>query len=1096
MTIRVGIDVGERSVGVAAVEYDDDDWPIRILTAVAHIHDGGMDPETAKSPLSRLATTGVARRTRRLVRRRRKRLDNLDQVLSQHGYPVPEDEIPQTHQAWHARARLVAEYVDDETERTELISLAIRHIARHRGWRNPWWRYDRLAAAAADAPSDVLKEAIEKARGRFGEAAVGDPRTVGELVAAALSHTELIRPTKKAMATTEGPLVPKVLQQDTLAEVNLILATQQVPNEVARELAQAVMQAAAPSVPRERIGPCPLVPGEVRGSTNLLEFQEFRVRAAVANLRIDGQRLSDEQYDATVEFLLSHRDDTPPRWREVAETLGVRPRALARPSADELESTSASNAPTDRTSQRIESFPAKSQLGSWWRAANNADRSDFIAFLVEVSDADGEPGSAAVADFFAQVSDQTLEALDKIEFRGGRAAYSREALRRLNNRMASERCDLYDARSREFGLPPTWAPPLPTFDDVVEHPTVARVSTIVRRFLLGVTERWGLPDRVVVEHGRAGFFGPTALGEHLSEIRRNTDRRDKAKARLRQQGLPSPTNADVRREEQIQRQQSKCLYCGTPIGMPSSEMDHIVPRAGGGGNRRDNLVAVCKSCNAGKGRLPFAVWAAGHGNPEISVDAAVERVREWGALPGETRRQVDRLKREVQHRLSLTEDDDEFGDRSLESTSYAAVQMRARIISFLREHGGSGDEVWAFAGAITSEARKAGGVDDMLQLRGMTKKSRFDRRHHAVDAAVMTVIRPTIAETLRRRTDLQAEHRVTQKQPNWKDYQGEQPGDVANFQAWKQRVGALADLLKTHIAEDRIPVVRPLRLSPRIGSVHADSIQAFDRRDLAEEFSAEDISRVVSNQLYIALREEGQGGPLPEDSERATRLQRAHDPEVDLYPSAAAYLPVRGGAAAIGSSIAAARVFAWRKKEGFGYGMIRLYVGEFAKIGFNRSGIDIFTEPLPLWSQAIRTANSTLVQRIESGEARQIGWLTLRDELELDPQGLGGGSDKISEFLREMPERRWVIKGFFDPGRITIAPAYLASEGLDEAMSPSIVAVVGASQGGVPLGIDRVLSVPGTLVIRRTAMGAPRWQSDGLPTCWRPLEAAERAFGE
>ncbi len=74
MAIRVGIDVGDRSVGAAAVEYDDDGWPIRILSAVSHIHDGGMDPDTAKSPQSRLATTGVARRTRRLTRRRRRRL--------------------------------------------------------------------------------------------------------------------------------------------------------------------------------------------------------------------------------------------------------------------------------------------------------------------------------------------------------------------------------------------------------------------------------------------------------------------------------------------------------------------------------------------------------------------------------------------------------------------------------------------------------------------------------------------------------------------------------------------------------------------------------------------------------------------------------------------------------------------------------------------------------------------------------------------------------------------------------------------------------------------------------------------------------------
>ena len=43
MPVRIGIDVGERSVGFGAVEYDDEGWPIRILASVSHIHDGGRD---------------------------------------------------------------------------------------------------------------------------------------------------------------------------------------------------------------------------------------------------------------------------------------------------------------------------------------------------------------------------------------------------------------------------------------------------------------------------------------------------------------------------------------------------------------------------------------------------------------------------------------------------------------------------------------------------------------------------------------------------------------------------------------------------------------------------------------------------------------------------------------------------------------------------------------------------------------------------------------------------------------------------------------------------------------------------------------------
>ena len=50
MAYRIGIDVGERSVGLAAVAYDDAGTPTEVLAAVSHIHDGGTDPDTAKSP--------------------------------------------------------------------------------------------------------------------------------------------------------------------------------------------------------------------------------------------------------------------------------------------------------------------------------------------------------------------------------------------------------------------------------------------------------------------------------------------------------------------------------------------------------------------------------------------------------------------------------------------------------------------------------------------------------------------------------------------------------------------------------------------------------------------------------------------------------------------------------------------------------------------------------------------------------------------------------------------------------------------------------------------------------------------------------------
>jgi len=47
----------------------------------------------------------------------------------------------------------------------------------------------------------------------------------------------------------------------------------------------------------------------------------------------------------------------------------------------------------------------------------------------------------------------------------------------------------------------------------------------------------------------------------------------------------------------------KCFYCNDLISFKYWELDHFNPRANGGLNRRDNLVACCKWCNTMKNAL-------------------------------------------------------------------------------------------------------------------------------------------------------------------------------------------------------------------------------------------------------------------------------------------------------------------------------------------------------------------------------------------------------------------------------------------------------------------------------------------------------------
>ena len=1098
MGYRIGVDVGDRSVGLAAVEYDDAGQPVQVLTAVSHIHDGGMDPGTGQSPASRLATAGVARRARRLLRNRRRRLKRLDEVLVACGITVPDGVLRHTFEPWHARAELASVFVPDASERARMLGIAIRHLARHRGWRNPWWSYARLEQEST--PSESFSALMSAAEARFGRPA-GEWVSLGALVADVGDVSVAIRPRTKGKLALEdpGPVISQRLrQEDMLAELRLILATQEVPAEDAEAICEAVFEQGKPHVPPERVGRCALLTDLPRASMACLEFQEYRVRDAVANLRVrtgrnSARALTPEEHDLVVDRLLDWREVEPPRWADVADWLKVTPRELKQPDIDQ---GGGAVAPCDRTSRAIEAkFKASSDLGAWWRAASPTDRAEVAAILTD-SITSTEEVSGAVAALVGEWSEDTQQALDTLELQSGRAAYSREALQRLLEVMRIRRGNAYSARSEAFGLPADWQPAPPTLEDPIEHPAVARVNVIVRRFLASAIQKWGLPDAVVVEHVRSAFLGPTARAEFERELRGNATRTDKVRQELTTQGVTEPSRSDVRRYECIQRQNGVCLYCGATIGMKDSQLDHIVADSRGGSNRRDNLVAVCAWCNGQKGTMPFAAWAARSPRAGVSVEDARQRLRDW-TRHQMTAAQFTRLKRDVARRLGMTEDAEDIQDRSIESTAYAAREMRARIHgSVLAEAQRRGVDrdipVQVYSGSVTSSARRAGGVDTALRIRGKDVKDRFDRRHHAIDAAVLTTLSPGVAVTLRTRQAMRLSDMYAGDAPGWKEYRGATPSEQANFGAWTTIIGTLAGLLRAEIDADRIAVVRPLRLTPRVGAVHKDTIEPLVFRSLAGEFTAEEILRVCDRRIFDALTSEAGGASVEADGQRPDRLGLPDDADIELYPSNAAYVRVRGGAAAIGDTIQHARVYAWPTKDGFGYGIVRAYTGEYPAIGFSKHGVDVLTAPLPHHSMAMRTANPALRERIATGHARLIGWLTINDEIEIDLDSLSRGSGKMGDFLTHLPEYRWTLTGFYDANTISLAPRLLALEGADDATPVAVTRILQANR--IPLAANVILGGAGCTVIRRTVLGRPRWNHPHLPSSWSLREEAEKAF--
>src|SRR5699024_1026754 len=316
------------------------------------------------------------------------------------------------------------------------------------------------------------------------------------------------------------------------------------------------------------------------------------------------------------------------------------------------------------------------------------------------------------------------------------------------DRMQHDNVDLHHALRTEFNIPENWAPLAPAIGEKVGNPAVDRVLKGVSRWLEAAAKEWGQPKSVVIEHVRDGFISESKARQidrdNNSRAKRNHELFKSMQENLKIEG--KLRSSDLWRYQSVQRQNGQCAYCGSGITYSSCELDHIVPRAGEGStNTRANLIAVCHCCHLVKGQTPFAVWAKQTTIPGVSLKDALGRTKFWLQDAKLNKREFEAFRNEVCQRLKRTAVDEPIDNRSIESVAWMANELRARVAQRFADHD---TKVSVYRGELTAEARNAAGITKKLKFIDGYGKTRLDRRHHAVDAAVVAFTTPYVAETL------------------------------------------------------------------------------------------------------------------------------------------------------------------------------------------------------------------------------------------------------------------------------------------------------------------------------------------------------------
>lgn len=1064
---RVGADVGLNSLGFSAIRIDKDGNPTALLKTLSHIHDGGVDPTQNKSGTTRKAIAGIARRTRNMRKRRRHRLNQLDNLLYKLGYPV--DEVPDCEQSlyedWNVRSALATAYVSDQRKRERMLVTAIRHIARHRGWRNPYSRVETLFEDVE--PSDQYKDLKQRVETRLGTT-LDEYMTPAQLVALTLSERDgnFMR-IRTSTTRGEGIMPSRLMQSDNARELRRILTTQHVPEDKQKTIIRAVFHSASPKGSAEKkVGIDPLDPTQHRALKASIAFQKYRILNVITNLRV--QRKGEAPRPLTVSEkqdvyeLLTHSGEDA-EWLDVCDILDIERNelkgvgVLTRDGGERI-----GNKPpildTVARLRGIKDTKLRKTLNAWWDTASEEEQSAMVRLLSNTVDMDKVRDLieyASPIEFIDGLDEELLTPLDSVSLPVGRAAYSEKTLMRLSKRMLDTGDDLHYAIRHEFHVPADWKPPVPPVQEPTGNPAVDRVLKAFNRFLSQCEQEYGMPESVAIETTRESFSS-IAFGRTLDyERRQRRDRDNQTRAMVREDMRKQLSNGgafkvhdyDVRRWEIVQAQNNTCLYCGATsprFSFDKSELDHIVPRRGvGSDSKRTNMAAVCPECNASKSNTPFAVWvnsdyAKAH---DITMDAVVARVNQLMFPPSVKRRQAAQVKRTIISRLRQTEQDEPLDNRSIESVGWMADELHRRLDG---RYSNKNVKVFTFPGSITYEARRASGIDGRIHFIGAQYKTRLDRRHHAVDASVIAMMNQSVALRLAERHYLRESQRLCGTpfgQADWRLYPTEDTPGYDRYQRWLEQMHTLLHLLNKALDEDRIPVTRNRRLRLGNSTAHDATIRPLKYVRLGAAMPASLIDHALTPQVWKALTGLPDYNPhsgLPEDPHRViTALgEVCHaDEEIGFLPGNNAQLYVNGGAADIGGTIHHARIYRCEQTLKSGatktfYGMVRVFQCDLMK---RKGNIDLFRTPLHQADVSLRYAEDKVKDAILNGRATCIARLTVNDEIVLTPELMEDTCPEYAHMFHTGSgvERRFIVAGFPSPQRLRLVPSAIAEEGLD-----------------------------------------------------------------
>ncbi len=759
----IGLDCGIASVGWAVLEISETEPAGRVAALGTRMFD---TPETDKERRPKSELRRMHRGQRRVIRRRKQRMNAVRRILNEHGLLPDAGSQALRFQGvspWDVRAKATEKLITADE-----LAVALGHIARHRGFKSN--AKSRGENAAEDSKmKKAMAETQEKMAGR----------TFGQLIATDAAFAGRKR-------NREGDFSHTPQRSDLEAEVRAIFSAQRrLLNPIASQaletdfIDKAFFQRGLQDS-EHLLAECAFEPEEKRTAKRAYSFELFRYLSRLNTFNIlegrNSRRLTSEELArATVSFGAT-KSVSFKTLRKLLKLRDSETFASIRPEDEKGDVTSRHG----ETAAGTGTLRGALDGAAWDSLVKTPHKLDRIAEIISFrEDLDNIRSGLEEIGLEAAILEKLMDEVragtfDKFTGAGHISAKACRNIipRLLEGHVYSCACALanYDhTASRERNAFDVGVSGPEALKKILSGEKIDRAlvgSPIARKALIeavkqvkAIVEIHGVPDAVHIELARA-------VGKGIDERRKiesGIEKRNVEKDRLRKElcellGVERVSADELLRFELWKQQNGKCVYTDAPISPNqlratdnSIQIDHILPWSRFGDDSFNNKTLCIVKANQEKQRCTPYEWIFNK-KGEAAWDVYVARVQALPNLKGFKRRNYT-----IKDAASLEEG---FRSRNLNDTSwccrvlaqvleqlYPPQSMRSSIrlgVCHCRNtapkppkssEGAPLRRVFTRPGALTDRMRRGWGLQ---WIKKNDKGERIpDDRHHALDAVVV-----------------------------------------------------------------------------------------------------------------------------------------------------------------------------------------------------------------------------------------------------------------------------------------------------------------------------------------------------------------------